>query len=113
MSSNPRGESVVRWTIVLGVIDTLAVMLRFWVRKKSGTKITTDDWWIMASLVPVYCMIGSASLCELLSSKRSRPDMLISELRRHERRSGKEYSRCDSLRIHAFSQGISHILLRN
>lgn len=90
MSSNPRGDSVVRWTIVLGVIDTFAVILRFLMRKKSGTKIAADDWWIMASLVPVYCMIGSASLCELLFSKRSWLNMLISKLRRHERRSGKE-----------------------
>ncbi|MCJ1467562.1 hypothetical protein MMC07_006187 [Pseudocyphellaria aurata] len=62
MSPNPRGDSVVRWTIVFGVIDTIAVMLRFYVRKYSGTKIAADDWMIMASLVPAYCMIVSASL---------------------------------------------------
>ncbi|MCJ1462047.1 hypothetical protein MMC07_000647 [Pseudocyphellaria aurata] len=54
MSSNPRGNNVMHWTIVLGIIDTLAVALRFFVRKRSGTKIATDDWMIMASLVPAY-----------------------------------------------------------
>lgn len=68
MSSNTRGDTVVRWTIGFGVIDTLAVVLRFLVRKKSGTRIAADDWMIVASLVPAYCMIASASLCELLSS---------------------------------------------
>ncbi|MCJ1423249.1 hypothetical protein MMC29_001131 [Sticta canariensis] len=63
MSSNPRGDTVVRWTIAFGVIDTLAVMLRFWVRKRSGTKIAADDWVIMASLFPAYFMIVSASFC--------------------------------------------------
>ncbi|MCJ1463094.1 hypothetical protein MMC07_001699 [Pseudocyphellaria aurata] len=54
MSPNPRGNNVMYWTIVLGVIDTLAVALRFLARKRSGTKIATDDWMIMASLVPAY-----------------------------------------------------------
>ncbi|MCJ1267410.1 hypothetical protein MMC22_007295 [Lobaria immixta] len=63
MSPNTRGDRIVRWTVVFGVIDTLAVMLRFFVRKKAGTKIAADDWMIMASLVPAYFMIASASLC--------------------------------------------------
>ncbi|MCJ1265640.1 hypothetical protein MMC22_005520 [Lobaria immixta] len=63
MSPNPRGDTVVHLTIVFGVIDPLAVMLRFWVRNKSGTKIAADDWMILASLVPAYCMIASAILC--------------------------------------------------
>lgn len=69
--SNPRGDTVVRWTIALGVIDTLAVTLRFWVRKRSGTRIAADDWAIMASLFPAYIMIVSASFCELLRSRLS------------------------------------------
>lgn len=62
---------VVRWSIMFGVIDTLAVMLRFFVRKKSDTKIAADDWMILASLVPAYCMIVSASFCESLSFRCS------------------------------------------
>lgn len=64
MFSNPRGARVAHWTIVFGVIDSLAVLLRFVVRKKSGTKIGADDWMILASLVPAYSMIVSANLCE-------------------------------------------------
>ena len=71
MSLNPRGDRVVHLTIVLGVIDTLAVILRFSVRKINGIKIGADDWMILASLVPAYCMIISTNLCELLSSRRS------------------------------------------
>lgn len=73
MSLNHRGDTVVRWTVVFGVIDTVAVMLRFLVRKKSGTKIAADDWMVMASLVPAYLMIAFASLCELLCSHCSWP----------------------------------------
>ncbi|MCJ1263179.1 hypothetical protein MMC22_003049 [Lobaria immixta] len=62
MSPNPRGDTILRWTIVIGVIDTLAVMLRLFVRKKSRTKIAADDWMIVASLPPAYCMIGAASV---------------------------------------------------
>lgn len=69
MSPNPRGDTAMRWIITLGVIDTLAVVVRFLVRKKNGTKIAGDDWVIMASLVPAYCMIASAILGELLSSR--------------------------------------------
>ncbi|MCJ1465320.1 hypothetical protein MMC07_003937 [Pseudocyphellaria aurata] len=61
--SNPRGDTVVRWIVAMGVVDTLAVMLRLLIRKKNGTKIAADDWMIMASLVPAYCMIVTASLC--------------------------------------------------
>ncbi|MCJ1267984.1 hypothetical protein MMC22_007870 [Lobaria immixta] len=61
MSSNPRGERAMRWSIAFGVIDTLAVMLRFFVRK-NRTKIGADDWMIMASLVPAYSMIAFASI---------------------------------------------------
>lgn len=63
MSLNPRGDRVVHLTIVLGVIDTLAVILRFSVRKINGIKIGADDWMILASLVPAYCMIISTNLC--------------------------------------------------
>lgn len=70
MSPNPRGDMVLRVTIVFGVIDTLAVMLRFLVRKKRGTKIGADDWMVMASLLPVYSMISTTYLCGLLSSRR-------------------------------------------
>lgn len=67
-----------RWTIMFGVIDTLAVMLRLFVRKKTEMKIAADDWMIIASLVPAYSMIASASLCEFLSSRRSLPTRLTS-----------------------------------
>lgn len=64
MSPNPRGDTVVRCTIAFAVIDTLAIMLRFYVRRKSVTKIAADDWVIMASLVPAYFMVAATILCE-------------------------------------------------
>lgn len=78
-----------RWSIAFGIIDTLAVMLRLFVRK-SRTKIAADDWMIMASLVPAYSMIASASICELFSSRRAGQIRLIGrQLRDHERRCRK------------------------
>lgn len=88
--SNPRGDTVVRWTIVFAVIDTLAVILRIWARKKSGTKIAADDWMVMASLIPAYCMTVTASFCELLSFRYFWPTRLTSQqLSCHKRRSRK------------------------
>lgn len=63
MVANPRGDAVVRVSIVLGVIDTLAVILRFMARRKSKAKIAADDWIIAASLLPAYAMIVSCGFC--------------------------------------------------
>lgn len=75
-----------RWVVAMGVIDTLAVMLRLLVRKKNGTNIAADDWMIMASLVPAYCMIVTASLCELLlfSLWTNQADQLTTQVSRKE-----------------------------
>lgn len=62
MSSNPRGETVVRFTIVLAVIDTLAVILRLLSRQKTKAGFGIDDWLIVVSLCPVYSMIVVSTL---------------------------------------------------
>lgn len=49
---------------MFGVIDTLAVMLRFYLRKRSGIRISTDDWLILASLIPAYAMILDTGFCQ-------------------------------------------------
>lgn len=62
LKDNARGHAVVHATIALGVIDTIAVVLRLIARKRSIAKIGMDDWMIIASLVPAYAMIIAASL---------------------------------------------------
>ncbi len=59
---NARGYAVVRATIALGIIDTIAVVVRFIARKRSRVKVGVDDWMIMASLLPAYAMIIAAAL---------------------------------------------------
>lgn len=56
MSANPRGESALRFAIVLIVIDTIAVMLRLLSRLKSNGSLATDDWVLVAALIPAYIM---------------------------------------------------------
>lgn len=63
MSSNPRGVKVLGATVTLGVIDTVAVMLRLLARRKTCAGLGADDWLIMASLLPAYAMIICCGLC--------------------------------------------------
>ncbi|MCJ1468579.1 hypothetical protein MMC07_007208 [Pseudocyphellaria aurata] len=81
MSPNPRGDAVVRWIVAIGVLDGLAVVLRLWVRKRNGTKIAADDWMVIASLVPAFCMIATASICVSKGGLgRHRADVTDSEM---------------------------------
>lgn len=67
MEQNPRGVWVISITVVLGVIDTLAIILRFIARRRSKMGLGADDWLIAASLVPAHCMVVIAGFCEPIS----------------------------------------------
>ena len=57
MPENPLGNQVIRISIALGVLITLAVPLRFLARWKSKAKLATDDVLIIISMLPQYVMI--------------------------------------------------------
>lgn len=66
MEPSPRGVWVICISVALGVIDTLAVILRFIARRKSKSGLALDDWLIAASLIPAYFMIMIAGFCEFV-----------------------------------------------
>ena len=57
LAHNPRGVMVIAITATMGIVDFLAVVLRFVARSKTRMAIGADDWWLVASLVPFYAMI--------------------------------------------------------
>ena len=63
MSKHARGHVAMRWIILFGVIDTLAVTLRFFIRRRHRIRLGADDWLILASLLPAYAMIILAGFC--------------------------------------------------
>lgn len=88
MESNPRGVLIVCLSVVLGIIDLLAVVLRFIARRRSKSGLGLDDWFIAASLIPAYCMIIIAGFCDFFYTP-IRPTLLLTRFlcRGHERRS--------------------------
>lgn len=72
MASNPRGVWIVCVSVMLGIIDTLAVILRFVARRKIKAGFAMDDWLIAASLVPAFIMIIIAGFCNLVSRESDR-----------------------------------------
>lgn len=58
-----RGETILNTSIGIAIIVTLAVILRFVARKKIKATLATDDWLLLASLIPTYAMLVIASIC--------------------------------------------------
>ena len=58
MPENPVGNQVIRISIVLGVLITLAVALRLLARWKSKANFAMDDVLIIISVLPQYVMIA-------------------------------------------------------
>ena len=57
MPENPVGNQVIRVSIVLGALITLAVALRLLARWKSKANFAIDDVLIIISVLPQYVMI--------------------------------------------------------
>lgn len=55
--ANPRGIAILSICIACGIIETLAVALRFIARRNIKARLQIDDWLIFASLWPNYTMI--------------------------------------------------------
>ena len=54
---NHRGHTILGVSIAFGVIEIVAVALRFLARRRIGARWRIDDWLILAALVPNYAMI--------------------------------------------------------
>lgn len=75
---NPRGVRAVNVSIAVGVIDTIAVALRLLARWKTKASIAADDWFVVASLLPLYLMItASAFSLYLCPGLKRKPILLI------------------------------------
>lgn len=54
---NQRGHAILGVCIACGVLETVAVALRFLARRKLGAKWRIDDWLILVALIPNYAMV--------------------------------------------------------
>ncbi len=61
---NRRGHAILSVCIACGVIETVAVALRFLARRRMKARLQIDDWFIFASLWPNYIMIVTGGFCE-------------------------------------------------
>ena len=66
---SPERNKVVRVTVACGVLATLAVFLRFLARWRSKASFAADDWCMLASLIPSYCMLAVGSICSFHDPK--------------------------------------------
>ena len=66
MASNPRGETVIRISIAIGIIDIIAVILRLYSRRLHKASVAIGDWLIVLSLVPAFSMIAAGWFCSFL-----------------------------------------------
>ena len=63
-SQNQRGHAILIISIACGVLETIAVALRFLARRKIAAKYRADDWLLLSSLIPNYAMIAAGGFRE-------------------------------------------------
>lgn len=64
---NPGRDRAIRVTVACGILATVAVCLRFVARWRSKASFAADDWWIVASLIPLYCMLAVGSISSFVN----------------------------------------------
>lgn len=64
---NNRGHAIESVSIAFGVLESIAVALRFLAREKVGARYGLDDWLILVSLIPNYGMIIAGGFSKLNS----------------------------------------------
>lgn len=62
--ANNRGRAILTICIACGVVETVAVALRFVSRRRMKARLQIDDWFIFASLWPNYAMIALGGVRE-------------------------------------------------
>ena len=70
---NRRGHAILAICIVCGVVESVAVALRFLARRKLKARLQVDDWFIFASLWPNYAMIITGGFCKSSFANFARP----------------------------------------
>ena len=63
-SQGDRGHAILGVSSACGVLEAIAVALRFVARRKIGASYRTDDWLILLSIIPNYGMIVAGGFCE-------------------------------------------------
>ena len=61
---NRRGHAILSISVACGILETIAVALRFLARRKIASQYRMDDWLILSSLIPNYAMIVAGGFCE-------------------------------------------------
>ena len=61
---NEHGHAILSVSIACGILETVAVALRFVARRKLGARYRWDDWLILISLVPNWGMVIIGGVCE-------------------------------------------------
>ena len=56
-TDNYRGDAMLYGCVAVGVVVTIAVILRLMARWRSKAAFAVDDWLIVASLIPTYGML--------------------------------------------------------
>ena len=64
---NHRGHAILSISIVCGILETVAVALRFLARQKVVARYHSDDWLLLSSLIPNYAMIVAGGFREFNS----------------------------------------------
>ena len=70
---NRRGHAILIICIACGIIETIAVALRFLARRRIKARLQIDDWFIFASLWPNYIMIVTGGFCEWQPHRTDQP----------------------------------------
>lgn len=60
---NLSGKQIIRLSVAVCVLGTIAVILRLVARWRSNASFACDDWCIVGSLLPFYSMIACSTIC--------------------------------------------------
>ena len=78
--SKHRGHTILSVSVACGVLETIAVVLRFLARKKISARWRADDWIILLSLLLNYTMMIAGGLrgfvAYIIDVERADPDFL-------------------------------------
>ena len=105
--ANPRGAQAINVSIAVGVIASVAVLLRIVARSRSKAPLAIDDWLIVASLLPLFAMI-SASILSQFSTES--PGCVVKQLTfpsGYSRRTGEIDPHSRAIRDDNVAQGLT------
>ena len=113
-SDNTRGKALIPVNVGLGVIETLAVILRLLARRKGTVELAADDFWLLGSLLPSYLMMvcGGISMSTTISRRVLINKRSGHEWRRREAdREPQSLANCNTAEGHGMSDPSKSALL--